>query len=501
MGTSEICVERVQALLKVDTGDGSLHDHLVRLSRKLAEEKPGEALAQLETLSRHLKRSNFRGAPAPDESSAIVHDAAAREARLKWCGDIMKLTRQPSDPTAAPRVLGFVQNFLEDSAMFRWAGIGFGQQESYHIGASLRKLASDTPSIESLRFWGKILGTEADYLVAEGTLRSLPKAAPAEGEEKPLIHPDSPEFDVEPKGEGANTFTYWVSEGGCAAWVRLPAARASHIVAARSIKRMLTGRLEAPVLSNPWYPGKERHLLRAQIARISATCMLAPTGWYEEDADAGVPGQVRQVEEPAIGSPEDMASNAGWCHRLPCITKIGRCTFPEVDALSGTEPPMITEERAKTISAQIEAEGELKGTLTNVESDLSEAKAALPEGEEADNVVAWTYKVSGDKCVYNEKSHQVIAARSNLWPGAAAVTQGSKFGNIYIGYALKCGTLIPLNPQNGLPLVSGTDAFCPLVNDDIMEEPEDLEEQEEPNPVEDDVASEGGSIEEAEEES
>jgi len=497
MGTSEICIERVQALLKIDTGNGSLHEHLVRLSRKLAEEKPGEALAQLETLSRHLKKSNFRGASATDETIPIVADAEAEDARLQWCGDIMKLVRQPSDPTAAPKVLGMVQNFLEDAAMFRWAGVGFSQQESYHIGASLRRLASETLSIESLRCWGKVLGTDGDYLVAEGVLKSIPKAPDAP--EKPPMLPDSPEFDVEVRGEGANTFTYWVSPGGCAPWVRLPAARASHIVAARTMKRILTGKLDAPVLSMPWFPGKERHLLRAQIARISATCTLATKGWYEEDEEAGG-GKLKQAEDPigAFPGQEELASDAAWAHRMPCLNKIGKCSYPDVDALTGAE--LINEEQAKAISAQIEAEGDPKGILAGVDGDLAEVK---PEGDEG-NVVAWSYKVFGDKGMYKfgdaDKTHQVTAARSMIWPGATTAAQGTKFANIYIGYAMKCGTLLPPNPLTGLPLLPGTEAFSPLVPDDICDEPQDLEEHDEPNPCEDDVESEGGSVDPADDE-
>jgi len=483
--------ERVQALLKVDTGNGNLHDHLIRLSRKLAEGKPGEALSQLETLSRDLKKSSFRGIQAPDVAIPIVVDAEAEENRLQWSGDILKLVRQPSAPA---KVLGAVQNFLEESAMFRWAGVGFSQQECYHIGASLRQLAAETPSIESLRIWGKVLGADGDYLVAEGVLKSAPKIADAP--EKPPILPDSPEFDVEIRGEGANMFTYWVSAGGCAPWVRLPAARASHVVAARSIKHILTGNLDAPVLSMPWFPGKERHLLRAQIARISATCTLAAKGWYEEDEEAGA-GKIKEVEAPTEAFPgqEDLASDAGWCHRMPCLNKIGKCSYPDVDALTGAE--LITEEQAKVISAQIEAEGDLKGILAGVDGDLGEVK---PEGDEG-NVVAWSYKVFGDKGMYKfgdaDKSHQVTAARSNVWPGATTVAQGTKFANIYIGYATKCGTLLPPNPVTGLPLLLGTDPFSPLVPDDICDEPQDLEEHDEPNPGEDDVASLGESVDPA----
>jgi len=448
-------------------------------------------------LSRQLKKSNFRGVCAPDEALAVVADAEAEDSRLQWCGDILQLVRQPSDPTATPKVLGAVQNFLEESAMFRWAGVGFNQQESYHIGASLRRLAADTPSIESLRLWGKVLGTDGDYMVAEGVLKSIPKLADAP--EKAPILPNSPEFDVETRGEGANTFTYWVSAGGCAPWVRLPAARASHIVASRNIKHILTGNLDAPVLSMPWYPGKERHLLRAQIARISSTCTLATKGWYEEDEEAGA-GRIKEVEAPTEGFPgqEELASDAGWCHRMPCLNKIGKCSYPDVDALTGAE--LITEDQAKVISAQIEAEGELKGALAGIDGDLAEVK---PEGDEG-NVVAWSFKVFGDKGMYKfgdaDKTHQVTGVRSNIWPGATTVAQGTKFANIYIGYAMKCGTLLPPNPQTGLPLLSGTDPFSPLVPDDIMDEPNDLEEHDEPNPGEDDVASMGESVDPADEE-
>ena len=47
----------------------------------------------------------------------------------------------------------------------------------------------------------QILGTDGDYLVAEGVLKSIPKAPDAP--EKPPVLPDSPEFDVEPRGEGS----------------------------------------------------------------------------------------------------------------------------------------------------------------------------------------------------------------------------------------------------------------------------------------------------------
>lgn len=487
MGTSDIVMERVQALLKVDNGSGSLYDHMVSLARKLADEKPAEALAQLETLSRHLKQSNFRGFSAPDEALPIVPDVPAEEFRLQLCSDLLKLVRPTSEPTVAPKVLGSVRNFVEDAAMFAWAGVGFGQQESYHIAMSLTKLASDTPSIEKLRLWGKILGTEGDYYIAEGLLESKTGTPP------PVL-PGTPEYDVEPRGEGANSFTYWVSPVGSAPWVRLPSARASHIVAARNIKHLMTGNLDAPVLSMPWYPGKERHLLRAQIARITASCTLAAKGWYELDEEVGE-NKIKQVEDAEANfcALEELVTEAGWVHSSPCLLKKGKCTFPNEEALAD----VLTEEQVAAIAEEKEAEGTIHAILETIEADLEDLK---PEDSDGGSP-AWSIRVFGDKGMYNfgdtPKSHQVTAVRSLIWPGAVAVAQGTKFANIYVGYGLKCGTLVPADPKSGLPLVNSS-PFSPLVPDDICQEPPTWEEHDEPNPQEDEADSDKGSVDEEE---
>mmetsp|Transcript_60722 Transcript_60722/g.106369 ORF Transcript_60722/g.106369 Transcript_60722/m.106369 type:complete len:494 (+) Transcript_60722:125-1606(+) len=492
MGTSDIVMERVQALLKIDSGSGSLYDHLVQLARKLADEKPAEALAQIETLSRHLKQSTFRGVSGADEGLPIVQDVPAEEFRMQFCEDVLKLVKAP-EPTVAPKVLGNVRNFLEDSAMFSWAGVGFSQQESYHLAMSLRKLASETPSIVQLRLWGKILGLEGDYYVAEGVLetKSAPVAAP------PAL-PGTAEYDVEPRGEGANSFTYWVASGSCAPWVRLPSARASHVVAARAIKHFLTGNLDAPVHSMPWFPGKERHLLRAQIARISATCVLATRGWYEPDDAEGAPeNKIRVVEDPVADfvPAEELVTEAGWVHASPPLLNVGKTTIPDPDAL----PETASEEMKEELTAAREAEGEgfPMGVLKEIGADLEDMK---PEGSE-EGSPAWSIKTFGDKGVYNSPdptSHQVVAVRSLIWPGAVACAQGKKFANIYIGYGMKSGTLVPRSPTSGLPL-RNTSPFQPLEPADICEEPADLEEHDEPNPQEDDNESDKGSVDGEEE--
>jgi len=385
-----------------------------------------------------------------------------------------------------------VQNYFEDASMFEWAGVGFGKQESYQLGMSLRQLAAETPGLESLRLWGKVLGIEGDYYVAEGSLEQLPGAATAV---PPL--PGTPEAKVDPRGEGANTCIYWIKSGGFEPWVRLPIARADHIVASREIKRVLTGKLDSAVTATPWFPGTEQHLVRSQIARITSSCTLAPAGFYEvmDPEESGSKNKLKVVEDAAANFPgsEVLGTQAGWVHASPSLLSTGKTNWPDPDKYP---EGALTEEQTAEIAAQVENEPE-KEMLQPIEGDLEELKPDELEGS-----VAWSIKVYGDEGVYTAndapQTHRVTAVRSNIWPGAITVVQGARFANLYIGYAMKCGSLVPVQKDSGLPL-RGTMPLMPLAPDDIMDEPKDLEEQEEPNPIQEEAESDKGDVDEEEE--
>lgn len=510
MGTSNIVLERVQAILRTDTGDGSVHDHLVRVVRKLIDEKPEDALAQLEKLSRQLKGSSFTGSGSLDDEQPVILDAAAEAAVQRWCGDVTSLVRPPNDSPADKQSLAAVRNFLDDAAMFAWAGVGFGQQESFHIAMSLRRLASEAPGLKDLKLWGKILGQGGDYLVAEGTLK-MPEGAEA----PPPAMPDTPEYDVEPVGEGNNLCTYWVSEGVNAPWVRLPFARASHILAAKKIKRLMTGNLESPVLSMPWFPGKERHLLRSQIARIAATTTLALDGFYEKVEDSET--KIIQAAEPP-GAPDSIQDQAAWVHCRPVVLPNGKTTWLDLEGITTWYGKVEDEDPEKKTPLTPDDEAQLQNFVDNVETaqtkeenpasvlgSITEDLQTLKAEDDSATWSAWSVKTHGDEGIYGDgdgaRTYLVTSLRSMIWPGAVTVAQGSKFASIYIGYGLKTGVLVPTY-KNGLPL-EGTSpftsgamdanglAFNPVVPADIMSEPEDLPEEEEPNPRQEDVESEG----------
>ena len=99
-------------------------------------------------------------------------------------------------------------------------------------------------------------------------------------EEKPL-----PEQEV--RGVGVNVYTYWVSDSVFSDWIQLPDAQQEHIVIAKMVKRQFTGNLNADIDSCPPFPGKERHFLRAQLARITHATELCPKGQFEVDEETG----------------------------------------------------------------------------------------------------------------------------------------------------------------------------------------------------------------------
>lgn len=112
---------------------------------------------------------------------------------------------------------------MTDAKVFEWAGIGFGEHETYRLQKSLKKLAQDSGA-GNVTFFGKIYGSEKDYYVAEGTLEGGEEEAEG-GEEK------GPEF--EPRGTGVNKFVYWVTDNVLDKWTKLPDLTPADIKAAR----------------------------------------------------------------------------------------------------------------------------------------------------------------------------------------------------------------------------------------------------------------------------
>ena len=168
--------------------------------------------------------------------------------------------------------------------MFQWAGIGFGEQETYRLQKSIKKLAA-SKTHRSLRFFGKIYGTVKDYYVVEAT----GDGGDAEAEEPEKEGEEAePDPKLEGRGQGVNELTYYVSQDSLSEWTRLPDLSYKELNAARQIKVLFSGDLERPIFTNPFFFGKEKHYLRAQLSRILHSTALLPKGVMklEEDESA-----------------------------------------------------------------------------------------------------------------------------------------------------------------------------------------------------------------------
>ncbi|EGR33145.1 radial spoke head protein, putative [Ichthyophthirius multifiliis] len=320
--------------------------------------------------------------------------------------------------------------------MLQIAGISFGEEEVQNISMSLRKLAQQT-NASQIRFWGKILTSGKDYYVAEGITSNQ--------------NADVLLKDAEPKGYGANTYTFWVAHNVLEEWFELPLVIPEHVTSARKIKYIFTGDLNANVKTYPPFNGKEKHLLKAQIVRISCATILTPKGLYQ--ASEVDPNQIEFVEDP-FKLPEylELKELGTWCHLHPFLNTQGRQTY-YID-------PSLNEEQ----KAAAEEEAQKEENVSERLKDIAEEKT---ENEETQ--LNWIVRECGDSQQFSTDEatlqYSVIVIKSKTWVGHYTICNNKRWTNIYIGYGLK---------TNQQP-------FVPIQPEDMCAEVEDTDEQPEPN--------------------
>eukprot|EP00392_Amoebophrya_sp_AT5.2_P005674 g5684.t1 len=350
--------EDSEKLLKA-AGPG-VSKHLKDLLKKIAAHPHADkAFRALEVYSRNLKLA------PPNKKSAWDHTLTEEEIGSKTANTdtVKKVAGDPKDEEGGLLPICALPNFLDENDVLNWAGVGFSSGKAAAIMNSLRHFAATTEGLKKVRFWGKILGSGADYYVAEGQLD-------APGEEDP----ENPAF--EPLGTGANTFAYWVTNSVTTPnWVRLPDTTPESIAAARGLKKVFTGDLDAPVVTVPYFAASEKVLLRAQIARITADTVL------------NVKGYLLQLKK---------------MHCVPHILRIGRCSYQEVDGEA--EPEKFAAQEAQ--KAKDPSQEQLRGLKTK----------------------DWAIRAHAGEC---------ISVRSSKYPGAVCVSKSKSFVNVYVGYGLK----------------------------------------------------------------
>ncbi|XP_072929487.1 radial spoke head protein 6 homolog A [Epargyreus clarus] len=475
------------------TGD-SLYDHLVDVVQKILTQKPPDVVDSFEHYSWQLKLEKFRpnfdllndiyltppqlaAVQKVDEMFRLV---ASKSETLENLGEEEQELDLEED-SIKPRIA----DLIEHNYYFHEAGYGLPHSECYAVYISLHMLAIKEP-VATVRFFGKIFGTKANYYVAETdlTIEELDrrirefdmKDMPGEGEgieearvlemeeekelmgegegkeEKPKepVPPKLPpepvstwqppvQIPVERPGQGVNKKVFWVCNSPGDQWICLPDVTPDQIRVARLTVHCVTGDLNAEVLTFPPFAGTERNYLRAQLARIAASTSISPQGFYtfgsgeeEEDID---------LEEGA----GDMAFNPNpfyqghslkdlvdsnltyWVHHGRYILKQGRTLWwnPNADMEEGVE------EEEDEGPPPVEPEVGLPLFTT------------LSEDARVEGLPAWTPRISSTLA----PDRAVAVLRSNIWPGAVAyANSGKKSENLYMGWGLK------YQPPNFSPL-------------------------------------------------
>ncbi|KAL4658587.1 hypothetical protein GN956_G3189 [Arapaima gigas] len=432
----------------------NLYDHLAQLLTKVMDESPEDILGSFEDMSLEVKRAGLQNNQSTLRDTTPISTAMvlAEQQKPLFSPRIGEDSVQEEYLVKTP-----LPNVPELAFYLEQAGVGLGEAEMHRVFLALKQLV-DTQPLHRCRFWGKILGTENNYFVAEAEYREGEDEdeEAAEGEARMAEHRGEdldtmaqhtilqkstdksfPVVPMEDKGTGANKYTYFVCrEPGMPwpgmPWVRLPSVTPAQIIAARQICKFFTGRLDAPIVSSPPFPGNEANYLRAQIARISASTQVSPHGFYQFAEEEG-----EEDEETARGSLEENPDFEGipvsemaeslstWVHHVPHILDQGRCLWvnlaekPEEDIEEEEEGD---EEKEKEEEPD-EPEPEVGPPLLTPVSEDAEMNKSPP----------WTAKLSS--MLVSQFSIAVL--RSNLWPGAYGFAFGKKFENIYIGWGLK----------------------------------------------------------------
>ncbi|RXM34555.1 Radial spoke head protein 4-like A [Acipenser ruthenus] len=345
-------------LLKNSTKSNmNLYDHLARVLNKVLDERPENVVDMFEDLSKDIKRSQFskkmdtlRDEP---ESSAAFDLAEIQKVLLSKGG------AEGSEGQEVELVETPLPNVMELAFYFEQAGVGLSREETYCIYLALKQLVDSQP-LQKCRFWGKILGTQGNYIVAEVEYREGEEEEEEGGEEDideaekdygkdddedkerqedldPLPKSSYKSPPVVPKEDnhtGVNKFIYFVCSEPGKPWIKLPQLTPAHIVAARDIKKFFTGHLDTPIVSCPPFPGNEAAYLRAQIARISAGTHISPLGFYQFGEEEGEEEEEEAVRDSFEENPDfegtpisELVDTSTWVHHVQHILPQGRCVW------------------------------------------------------------------------------------------------------------------------------------------------------------------------------
>ncbi|KAJ3170630.1 Radial spoke head protein 4 A [Geranomyces variabilis] len=467
---SELALAKAFLMSQSDKSNLNLYDHLTEVVMRILETRPADAVDVFETISADTKRSHFTvhktGAPGAFLKVQDVPPASEVGAAQ------VKLFERSDLDAGAEETDGEIPDILDLATLWEWAGVSFGKDETFMLFLAIKRLIVEKP-LKSVRLWGKILGTRANYIVIEGELREgaddedeaiandtgeagapaaeEEEAAPdaggggeegAEGESQKIEYPKrkvKPTVPL-PKEErtGVNKYVYYVCNYAGGVWMRLPDVVPEKLQAARRIRKYFTGDLKHKIVSYPPFNGNEAQYLRCQIARISAATVVSPTGYYafdqEEDADEDEENGAAQriiINPEYEPLPNDqLVDPANWVHHVPYVLPQGRVKW------ENPTPPKNGDDEDGNDDEDRSDAGSEGGEGGDGEGEPAEPETGPPilsplaGDEEHDGMASWVARMCSS---LSPSKFSPVLLRCTRWPGATVVSYNEKFANVYIG--------------------------------------------------------------------
>ncbi|CAD8141915.1 unnamed protein product [Paramecium octaurelia] len=420
--------EQLQQIFNSKYKNKTLYNHFCELYYQMQENKYYNAknLADFEDLSNFIKENRFYHVPlkSADEVNNLKDKAFPWQ---EYCAKLMQLMQ-----FKAKQINANIQNFLKLNTLLNIVGYGVHDEDAYVIQQCLKQIAQRDPNIQSVRFWGKILAQQKDYFVIEVTLN------------KQIKEPQPPDCD-----EKLNEYVHYVTQDLLEDWALLPQVTRKQMEASRYITYVFSGDLNKNITQYPYFEGKEKHLLKAQILRITHANLLAPRGLYKYEDETKT---IAFEDEFKMPESAELITMDAWVHLPAYILKQGRITF--------YEDPSLKEEELNQLKESDPEQERLKSIKDDKPFEQNEGN--------------WLIKIFGETQQYTSNqedtglSYQVVLLRNFLWPGAVTVSNTNEYISVYFGYGLK-------NQQH---------SFNPLAPKDVQEDPEDIDEVPEPNPRE-----------------
>ena len=153
------------------------------------------------------KKTAFKPADPPLMAADPKNVATAVALKELYCApkrEIDPETGEPIEPAEDLLNEFESEDIVGDATMYQAVGLGLSLSEMYGVMLAVKRLGEDPKrNCGSVRFFGKVLGTNGDYYVFETSIKEH------EPEDPP---PETPagEIPPEPAGEGSNEYTYFV---------------------------------------------------------------------------------------------------------------------------------------------------------------------------------------------------------------------------------------------------------------------------------------------------